>query len=274
MDHIKNYCDNYIETVFKLGVDLKFWNKFLKGSVENFQKENVEARDIFSSLFGVFDIDINSNSGLLKIYENSKTISSSDLEEYRVDFFSWVINSGIVQVYIAVEVLLIQTIWERDFETMLNPITSKKNMNLIRKKIKEKLIENSKKYDTKNNNHLIDYLLLCSPDYNVFLNSPIRLDLVTTWKEFYRLFSILRNIFSHVGNKIQNDTINEIRTNAKDIFDRHFSIIKNSQGDKQLIADQGKFVDFLGHINEFALNTVKIARQEPNFNFLKMIQPY
>lgn len=85
-DTSKSY-ENYVETVFQVGIDLIFWNRFLKTSVANFQKENIQGREIFRSLFGAYDIDINSNSGFLKIHEKSKSINSDDIEKYREDFF-------------------------------------------------------------------------------------------------------------------------------------------------------------------------------------------
>ncbi|MFP4339828.1 MAG: hypothetical protein ACLFQO_05280 [Cyclobacteriaceae bacterium] len=143
MDRISKSYEQYIETVFQVKIDLEFWNRFLKTSVANFQKENIQGREIFNSLFGAYDIDINSNSGFLKVYNKSKSISSDDLEEYREDFFSWVINGGLVKVYIAVEIVLLESIWDRDFSDLPNPVLRKKNMSALQKKIEEKLRDNS-----------------------------------------------------------------------------------------------------------------------------------
>lgn len=274
MSDISKSYENYVETVFQVGIDLKFWNSFLKTSVEKFQQENIETRELFSSLFGAYDIDINSNSGFLKIHEKTKSINSDDLEKYREDFFSWVINGGLVKVYIAVELVLIQTIWDMDFSNAQNPALRKKNADLIQRKIRETLKQKSKSDESKNNRHLVEYLSLNSSKYQAFLSKPIRIDLKTTWAEFYELFSILRNIFSHIGSKVDNDILNEIRSKAKDIFERHFTIIEDTQGEKHLFAVQDQIGNFLDLINDFTLNTVKIIRNESSFEFLKMKKTY
>ena len=267
---ISKAYQNYVEAVFQVDIDLKFWNEFLKASVEKFQKENIIAREIFSSLFGAYDIDISTNSGFLKIYEKSKTISSDNLEEYRVNFFSWVINSGLIKIYITLELALIQTIWDKNFSDMPNPAIKKKNSDAIQRKIRDYLKENSKSSETKNNRHILEYLSLKSPDYQVFLSKPIRIDLTTTWADFFELVSILRNIVSHVGSKIDTDILNEIRSKAKDIFERHFTIELNSQGEQHLMAVQDQIENFLNILNDFTLNTIKITRNETSFDFLKM----
>lgn len=274
MGDISKAYENYVETVFQVGIDLTFWNHFLKTSVEKFQQENIDTREIFSSLFAAYDIDLNSNSELLKIHEKSKSISSKDLEKYREDFFSWVINGGIVKVYIAVETVLIQTIWDVDFSCHADPALRKKNGDSIQREIRKKLKKSTKSNETKNNRHLIEYLSLNSIDYQTFLSRPIRVDLNTTWAEFYELFSILRNIFSHIGSKLDDDILNEIRSKAKDIFERHFIVIKGSQGEKHLFAVPEQVGNLLDLVNDFTLNTVKIIRNESDFEFLKMKKTY
>jgi hypothetical protein len=161
-----------------------------------------------------------------------------------------------------------------DFINLPNPALRKRNTDLIQRKIREILRQESKSNETKNNRHLVQYLSLNSPEYQAFLSRPIRIDLETTWTEFYELFSILRNIFSHVGSKVDNDTLNEIRSKAKDIFERHFTIIEDKQGEKHLFAVQDQVGNFLNLINDFTLNTVKIVRNESNFEFLKMKKNY
>ncbi len=272
-DITKAYRD-YVEAVFQVDIDLNFWNRFLQTSVRKFQEENIEAREMFSSLFSAYDIDVSSNSGYLKIYEKSKSIGSAELEEYSVNFFSWVINSGIVKVYVAVEIALIQTIWDNDFSTLPNPTARKKNMDKIQQKIQDKLKENSKSVETKNNRYLVEYLSLNSIEYQAFLAKPIRIDLTTTWKDFFELVSILRNIVSHVGSKVNNDLLNELRSKAKDIFERHFIIVTDEQNEQHLMVVQGQIGNFLNLINDFTLNTIKIARKETNFDFLKMNKTY
>ena len=142
-----------------------------------------------------------------------------------------------------------------DFSSLPNPSLRKKNTDLIQREIRETLKQMTKNDESKNNRHLIEYLSINSYDYQAFLSRPIRIDLKTTWAEFYELFSILRNIFSHIGSKVDNDILNEIRSKAKDVFERHFTIIEDSQGEKHLFAVQDQVVNFLNLVNDFTLNT-------------------
>jgi hypothetical protein len=270
LNNISKAYEDYIETVFQMGIDYNFWSPFLKSSVEKFQKENNGQEGLIKSLFGAYDIDIKSNSGLLKIYEKVKSISCDDLNNRRVNLLTKVINNDLVRIYIAVEEALIQTIWDKDFPNFPNPDKNKKNIVKIQTKIRETLRHNSESDETKNNRHLIKYLSLNSPEYQAFLSRPIRTDLSTNWANFYELISILRNIISHTGSKVNNDTLNEIRSKANDIFERHFTIFKDSNGGNQIIAYEERIPNLLNIINDFTLNTIKIARGESSFEFLKM----
>jgi hypothetical protein len=99
---------SYIRVVFQIGIDLQFWNNFLKYSISPYQEEEASMKEIFSSLFGAYDIDVNNDTGYLKLHKESRTINIPELQEYREQFFGWVINSSIVKIYIAIETVLTQ----------------------------------------------------------------------------------------------------------------------------------------------------------------------
>lgn len=265
----RSYAE-YVEVMFQVGIDLQFWNKFLKGAVTRYQQTESYPREIYSSLFGAYDIDLSSNSGFSKIYNESKSINTTELQEIREKFFAWVINCSIVRTYIAVETAFIQTIWATHFPTLDNPLDSKKNLEKLSKAIKSSLKESGRKNETKNNRHIIEFFKSKSIDYKKFLLQPIRIDLNTDWTQFFELLSILRNIVSHIGSKVSNDLINEIKESAKDIFERHFNLVEDKYGFKHINANQEQFGNFLNLVNDFTLNSLKIIRNEKDFDFLKM----
>ncbi len=265
----KSYAE-YIEVMFQVGVDLQFWNGFLKNSIVKYQKYETLPRKIYSSLFSAYEIDLSSNNGFLKIYNESKSVNTVELQEIREKFFSWVINCSIVRIYIAIETAFIQTIWVTYFAELNNPLDSKHNLERLSNGIKNSLKEAGKKNDTKNNRHIIEFLELKSTDYKRFIKQPIRTDLKTDWSQFFELLSILRNIVSHTGTKVSDDLLNEIKGNAKDIFERYFNLVKDKHGFNHINANQEQFGNFLNLTNDYTLNSLKIIRNEKDFNFLKM----
>lgn len=267
---IKKSYSEYIEVMFQVGIDLQFWNGFLKNSITKYQEMETTPREIFSSLFGAYDIDLSSNNGFLKIYNESKSINSHELQEIRERFFSWVINCSIVKTYIAVETVFIQTIWFTYFQDLNNPYDSKKNFDKLSNAIKHSLKDAGIKNDTKNNRHIIEFLKCKSNDYNDFLKQSPRIDLKTDWSNFFELLSILRNIVSHIGSKVSIDLLNEIKGSAKDIFERYFTVIEDKFGFKHFNANQEQFGNFLNLVNDYTLNTLKIIQNEKDFSFLRM----
>lgn len=265
----KSYSE-YISIMFQVGVDLHFWNTFIKERVKIYQTTELTPREIYSSIFGAYDIDLTSNTGFLRIYNESKSINMIELQEYREKFFSWVINCSIVRAYIAVETAFIQTIWAEYFPTLGNPFDSKGNLRMLINAIKLDLTESGIQAVTTNNRHLIEFFKLKSVEYEKFILKPIRIDLQTNWAQFFEMFSLLRNIVSHIGSKVSIDLENRVKGIAKDVFNRHFQLIEDDQGYKHLQANQDRFQDFLFLVNDFTLNSLKIIRNEKNFDFLKM----
>ena len=256
--------------MFQVGIDLQFWNRFLKSSITKYQETETKPREILTSLFGSYDIDLSSNSGFLKVYDKPKSINTEDLQEIRENFFSWVINCSIVKTYIAVESAFMKVIWIKYFAELENPLDSKKKFDKLTKSIISSLKEAGIKRDTKNNRHIVEFLKWKSKDYNKFLVQPIRIDLTTNWSNFFELLSILRNIVSHIGSKVSMDLLNEIKGSAKDIFERHFTIDQDNFGFKHFHANQEQFGNFLNLVNDYTLNSLKIILNEKDFNFLKM----
>ncbi|MEB0277193.1 hypothetical protein [Mucilaginibacter sp. 10B2] len=102
------------------------------------------------------------------------------------------------------------------------------------------------------------------------MESPLNIDLATTWGNFFEMISVLRNIIAHQGTIINNDTLNEIKSKAKDIFLRHFEVVKDEFKDNHLQPKEIEFSDFINIVNTFALNTVKFTASKSDFGFLNM----
>jgi hypothetical protein len=124
--------------------------------------------------------------------------------------------------------------------------------------------------DTKNNRHIIQFFKHQSTDITSFLTLPIRIDFTTSWENFFELVSTLRNVIAHQGTIVSADTHNEIKSKAKDIFEKYFNLPKDDNGYMNLhpIADQ--FLNFTCLYNDFAVNVVKFMYKKSDFTIFKM----
>lgn len=267
---IINAFNNYKALIFKVDNDLRFWKSFLNLSIKNYQNQDSKPEEIYSAIFSVYDIDSNSNKGYLKCHKEVLSIKTVNLEDHRKMFFSWILNLSILKGYTALETFLLQAIWLKYFPALSNPTSKKQNADKIQKEIKNYLTSSDLNYDTKNNRHLIEFLRNKSQEFSVFIQKSIRVDLNTTWEDYFELISILRNIIAHQGTIVSNDTHNKIKTKAKDIFERHFSIVMDLSNDKHLTPKEEDFNNFMSLMNDFSVNTVKFIWNEKDFKFLNL----
>jgi hypothetical protein len=258
----------YKNLIFAIENDLRFWQSFLELSIKTYKNQELIPKEIFSSMFTVYDFDIKSNEGYIKSLENSYSIKTSDLDFYSDLFFIWVMNLSILKSYNAMETLFHQAIWLKYYPTLKNPSLSKKNTDILEKEIKAYLNAKMLKSDTKNNRHLIEFLKSKSTEFELFCQMNIRIDLKTNWSNFFELNSILRNIIAHKGTHITSHASNQIKSIAKDVFERHFLISVDENLDKQLNPIKGIFTNFLDFTNEFSLNTTKFIFDQKDLSFL------
>lgn len=267
---ILNAFEKYKATVFSVDADLRFWQSFLKLSIDEYKNKSSRPEEVFSAIFPAYNINPDTNSGLLKTHKKVLSIKTLDLDKHSQDFFAWVTNLSILKTYNALEVFLLQAIHFRHFPNFTNRIDSKRSVEQINREIKAYLTAQNVNADTKNNRHLIQFLKHQSTDISSFLKLPIRIDLTTNWENFFELVSILRNVIAHQGTIVSSDTHNEIKSKAKDIFQRHFILPKDGNDYMNLrpLADQ--FLNFTALYNDFVLNTVKLMFNETDFKIFDM----
>jgi len=260
----------YKDVVFGVNTDLNFWQRFLNHSIEQYKSKSSQPDEVFSAIFPVYNINPITNSGTLKTHTKVHSIKISNLDEHSQDFFAWVTNLSILKTYNAMEVFLLQAIHLKYFPDQKNPIESKKAVEQINKEIKSYLVTQNINADTKNNRHIIQFLSQHSTDINSFLKLPISSDLTTNWGNFFELVSILRNIIAHQGTIVSLDTHNEIKSKAKDIFQRHFALPKDGNDYMNLYPIADQFLNFTSLYNDFAVNIVKFMYEESELTIFKM----
>ena len=262
--------EKYKNVIFNADVDLNFWTSFIDAEIATYQKRTNIPDEIYVALFVAYDLDIYTQHGFLKSNPSTRSLYKSDLKQQRVNFFIWIRNLAVLKSYNALEIFLIQAIWINYFSNEKDPISSKKAADNIQSKIKEHLNINGLPTDSRNNRHLMEFLKNKISGYSDYLDSPLNVDLTTTWGNYFEMFSVLRNIIAHQGTVINIDTLNEIKSKAKDIFLRHFEVVKDEFKESHLQPKESNFRDFISIVNTFVLNTVKFAVGESNLIFLNM----
>lgn len=262
-------CFNiYKESIFKIDSGLSFWNQTLKSTIPNYS--NSADRELRTAIFCAYDLQYNKIGGSLKCHEKVYRIMNSTLDQERINFFNWVMNLAILKAYNALEILLYQAINIVYFPTLQNPLASKKNNNKIQVQVTTFLKNNSIPVNTHNNEHLLKFLCEKSPKLKSFLYLPMNIDLTTKWIDFFFLISIIRNVVVHGGMIVQKDTHNEIKSRAKDIFERHFDIIKDENALPILTPKGEVFGNLINNINSLSIGIYKYIFDEDDLTFIEL----
>jgi hypothetical protein len=262
--------EKYKSIIFNVDVDLNFWTSFVDTEIAIYQQRTNIPNEIYAAGFGAYDLDILAQKGFFKMNPSTRSVYKSDLKQQRLSFFVWIRNLAVLKSYNALEIFLIQAIWINYFSNEKHPTSSKKAADNIQGKIKDDLSSAGLPTDSKNNRHLMEFLKYKVTGYSIYLESPINVDLTTTWGNYFEMFSVLRNIIAHQGTIINMDTLNEIKSKANDIFQRHFEVVKDEFKESHLQPKEIDFSNFISIANTFVLNTVKFAGGEPDFTFLNM----
>ncbi|NLA25327.1 MAG: hypothetical protein GX879_10215 [Bacteroidales bacterium] len=266
---IKKIFDDYREVVFSTNIDLYFWKSFTDKAIEDYISIHGNSKLLYQAIFSVNDLNSSNNNKLPDFYQKEISISTSNLKERRQHLYSWMINLSLLKIYNAVEIFLLRSISLKYFSYLDDPLSSKNACIKLDKNISLEFKNNNLKKDGKNNRYLIDFIKFKSADFSEFAKQPIRSDLNTNWYNFFELISILRNIIVHNGMLITEDIENEIKSKAKDIFERHFNIdVSNSM--PLLIPIENKIRDFMYLYNDFSLNTIKFLFEQKDLSFLGM----
>ncbi|QDW26784.1 hypothetical protein FFJ24_018915 [Pedobacter sp. KBS0701] len=260
----------YKNIVFATGVDLSFWKSFMELSINEYKKGNAQSAELFTAGFFVYNLSPINNQGSLKSHEAIRSIGSNELEKYKSDFFSWISNLVILKTYNALEIFILQAIHIKYFSSDKDLIGSKKVVDDVNNEIKTYLKEIGANLDTKNNRHIIQFLKAKSTTISSFLDIPVRIDLNTNWENLFELISILRNVIAHQGTVISSDTHNEIKSKAKDIFQHHFTLVKDENDYINLHPNNEQFSNFLSLFNDLSLNIVKFMFDKEDLKFIGM----
>jgi hypothetical protein len=267
---ISKAFDNYVRVISTIATDISFWKSFLTLSIKNYQDREAKPDEIYGSVFTAYDINVTTNSGHLATSNRTTSILTVDLEEHRILFFTWIMNLSLLKSYNALEIFLLQAIWLKYYPSLDNPTNNKKASDNLQKEIKDILNQRGLTVDTKNNRHLIEFLRTKSTDFETFAKLPLRADLKTSREDFFEMMSVLRNIIAHQGTIITQDTLNGIKSKSKDIFERHFTISIDENGDKHVNPIEVGITSILDLLTDFGVNTVKFVYSETDLKFIGM----
>lgn len=259
----------YKDTLFTVDNHLKFWSHVLQRFINDLGTEKA-LLPLYQALFAAYDRDYQSHSGKLVTHNMVFAIEKAELEDEKKQFFSWIMNLSILKAYNAAELFLLQAIVLNHFPTLINPVEGKKHAERVHKEICNYLDNNGVEPNKSNNRHVIQFVKLKSIKAASFLEHTMNVDLKTTWEGFFELFSILRNIIIHNSLIVSQDVHNNIKSIAKDIFERHFALYTDSAGYNILQPDEKKFDNFIIQINDFVLNAIKFISGEDTLAFLSM----
>lgn len=269
-DEIIRVFTDYKNSIFSIQNDLGFWKGFLERAIKDYP---LGEHSIYTSLFHAYDLDYLTNSGYLCLDQEVFEIKVPDLNDKREEFFSWILNLSVLRAYNSIEILILRSIQKAYYPSLMDPIKGKKQTDAIQGEIIKYLKSNSLNTSTKNNEHLLEFLKQKEYKITIFLKHSLNVDLKTNWENFFRLLSILRNIVVHHGMIIQPDIHNEIKSKAKDIFQRYFSLKLNSNGYYILVPDEDKFRDLITYINSLTLTIYKLIFNQDSFDFVGLTCP-
>lgn len=264
---IKSAFKNYKNTVFNVDTDLHFWESVLINAIEKYKSQ--PDANFFGAIFAAYNIDEFGADGDLQDFKGDITVGTADLEKKKQMFLSWVRNLTTLKLYNALEVFFLQAIWLKYYLHLQNPTFNKKSSDALLREIRNHLTTNSLSTDSKNNKYLIEFLKSKSPQFANFFNQKMRIDLNTSWCEFFELLSILRNIIAHQGTIVSSDSKNEIFSKAKDVFQRHFKLVPDNDNNLNLEPIGEQYSNFILLINDLALNSVKFIFEQPDFSFME-----
>lgn len=270
-DPIQQSFNLYKETINSLSTDLVFWNHILESSAENKISKLVDStRDLNQSVFTVYDIPHDSNNGRLWADTLIRNINSANIKQYKDEFLNWVLNQTITKSYNICELFLARCIQLKHFPEMTNPMDGDKTSFLtVMQGVKKMLELNGIKYETTNNKYIIDFISLTSLSFKYFIEQQIKIDDQTTWKMFFKLFSVLRNVVTHNNSVISANSKNLIKSVAKETFIQNFEIKTVNGIEKLWHKDKGNS-GFIGLVNNFTINSAKFILDKNDLSFLDL----
>lgn len=249
---------------------VQFWGHFLQHSLQEYISKQ-DSRRVFEAVFAAYNIPADPRQMWLWSAPNdSFSLTTDEMEDYRRQFFQMVMNLGYVKAYNALEMLLFQGVVLAYFPADRPPAgknAAKIGDDLVKKAFRER--KEMGQLETKNNRHLIKFLRFNSLAFSFFVDQPVRTDHKASWGQFFEMVSIIRNVNTHHGGLSTRDTLNELQSCAKEIFQRAFTyadgadslfILKPNEGDS--------FLYVITLIKDFAVNSIKFMFDQPDLSFL------
>lgn len=263
-----NIHETYKKSLFLLEVDLRFWQHFItQWAIPEYQKQ-FGPRLMNSAGYGTYDNSPFLPSGYFKMSDDIHEIHSQDLTDHSDRLFNWVMNLSLVRAYNSLEILILQAINVAFLHLPVKNLTSKKEMNQVHGEIIKSLTVPSSR---NNNAHLIHFLKEKSPQFASWVQLKMRIDLDTTWDDFFYLTSVLRHTIVHQAMILHTDILNDIRSKScRGLFDRHFTLSDAGNKTFELEPVQELFNNYLAHTIEFSVNTLKFISGEKDLKFLSL----
>jgi hypothetical protein len=271
MKNIQDLVDiheSYKESMFNLTVKLQFWQHFItQWAIPEYRKQFGD-RLMNSAIYATYDSSPTNSEGYLKVSPGADYIHSQDLDLHSEELFNWVMNHSLVRGYNALEILLLQAINNTYLHLSIKSYSSRKEVNKIHSEVTKALAIPS---DRSNNGHLIQFLKETCREFQSWIQLPVRIDLPTTWEDFFYLISVLRHCIVHQAMLIHLDTVNGLNSRpCKGIFQRHFNLIDTGNDSFELRPVQETLNNLLHLINEFAANALKFMSGQNDLRFLRM----
>jgi len=248
-----------------------FWSHFLEHSIETHWARDRPDHPAFQAMFAAFNLPQEGHEGWLWSDPNNHLhIRNADLEDYRRRFFAMVKSLALVRSYNALEILLFQAVLWAYFPSeklISGKNATRKGEELIKKAFREGMVNG--KMDSTNNRHLLAFIAQKSAAFDIFFSQKIRSDMHTTWSGFFEFISIIRNINTHQGGLLTQDTLNQLKSASKELFERAFDYEEEGEDHFALLPMEGdNFVLLIALIKDFAVNASKHIFDQADLAFL------
>lgn len=250
----KKYRDNYHECVS----DTTFIASCVSEYAKDLEKKLPFQNYYFDTAFFVHNVGPNADDTLKSYNTENYTITPKDIQKWQNAFFSNINIIHIVKFYNAIERFLIISIRNAFFPDVIINNHLQQNINISINKLGYK--------DKKNNKHLIDFLNETSESCREFLSEKLNVDQNLSWKDFFKLLSVLRNNIAHNGGYIDTDIINNLKGINTKIVDQYFSL----ESERLVVKDNIQFLNFFGYCDRLCINLIKFIHNETELEFLKM----
>jgi hypothetical protein len=260
--------ESYKKSMFELGVELQFWQHFItQWAIPEYRKQFGD-RLMNSAIYVTYDNSPMQSEINLKCSPDAHYIHSKDLELQSKELFNWVMNHSLVRAYNALETLLLRAINSAYLHLPVKSYSSRREVNKIHTVVVKALAIPT---DRTNNKHLIQFLKENCPEFQSWIELPMRIDLPTTRDDFFYMISVLRHCIVHQGMVIYRDTVNELHSRrCKDLFHRHFHLVDAGNDSSEIRPVQETFTNVLALITEFSVNTLKFMSGQQDLQFLRM----